>query len=74
MIQQILSAVNYMHSQRIIHRDLKPENILLDDKSKQNKSWSIKIVDYGTAKDLQDELKTTECKGTPAYMAPEVIK
>lgn len=34
VIQQILSAMRYMHQQNIIHRDLKPENILLDDRSK----------------------------------------
>ena len=62
-----------MHEQNIIHRDLKPENILLSEKSKQNKSWSIKLVDYGTAKQIEKGGITDEYQGTPAYMAPEVI-
>jgi serine/threonine protein kinase len=28
-MQQLLSAVAYIHMNRIIHRDLKPENIMM---------------------------------------------
>ena len=30
VMKQLLSAVNYCHSNNIVHRDLKPENILLE--------------------------------------------
>ena len=29
LMQQVFSAVQYLHTRNIIHRDLKPENILL---------------------------------------------
>lgn len=41
MIQQILNAVEYLHSLGIAHRDLKPENLLMDS------NMNIKVVDFG---------------------------
>ena len=35
IMKQVLSCINYCHSQGIVHRDLKPENILLE----QNKEF-----------------------------------
>jgi serine/threonine protein kinase len=29
LVEQILTAVQYLHSRNIVHRDLKPDNILL---------------------------------------------
>jgi serine/threonine protein kinase len=52
----------------IIHRDLKLENILIDNLG------IVKICDFGVSKLLYTEdTKASECCGTPAYMAPEVI-
>ena len=35
LMKQVLSCINYCHSNHIVHRDLKPENILLE----QNKEF-----------------------------------
>lgn len=64
---KLMSAVNYLHSQSIVHRDLKPENIMLDDEN------SIKLIDFGTAREFVPGGKMKNCHGTPYYIAPEVL-
>ncbi|WJX58446.1 CBL-interacting serine/threonine-protein kinase 10 [Trifolium repens] len=69
--KQLISAVDYCHSRGVYHRDIKPENILLDENE------NLKISDFGLSalaeSRRQDGLLHTTC-GTPAYVAPEVIK
>lgn len=36
-MEQILSAVFYLHSKNIVHRDIKPENIILECKNDDSK-------------------------------------
>ncbi len=69
VVKQILSAVNYIHSNSIVHRDLKPENILLDTV----KNNIIKIIDWGTARFFEKNKKMNKVSGTPYYIAPEVL-
>lgn len=71
LVNQILSAVDYLHSLNIVHRDLKPENLLYksaDDDSK------IMLSDFGLSKILVDNSKMKTACGTPGYVAPEVLR
>lgn len=66
---QLVSALNYLHSQRIIHRDLKPQNVLISS------NGTIKICDFGFARVLSNTtLALNSIKGTPLYMAPELVQ
>lgn len=67
-LQQIISALVYLHAHKVIHRDLKLGNFFLSDK------MEIKIGDFGLATKLEfdGEKKRTIC-GTPNYIAPEVL-
>eukprot|EP00303_Exanthemachrysis_gayraliae_P008394 CAMPEP_0205999402 /NCGR_PEP_ID=MMETSP1464-20131121/829_1 /ASSEMBLY_ACC=CAM_ASM_001124 /TAXON_ID=119497 /ORGANISM="Exanthemachrysis gayraliae, Strain RCC1523" /LENGTH=375 /DNA_ID=CAMNT_0053372601 /DNA_START=16 /DNA_END=1143 /DNA_ORIENTATION=- len=72
VVGQIARALHYMHDHGVTHRDLKPENVLLKDSS-QNPV--VKVSDFGLASVIDsnhDVMKTAV--GTPAYVAPEVLK
>lgn len=71
IMYQLLSAVNYCHSNNIIHRDLKPENILIT--SKIDNLYNIKVIDFGTAKIFEDNKKERKVIGSSYYIAPEVL-
>ncbi|CAJ0548883.1 Ff.00g024960.m01.CDS01 [Fusarium sp. VM40] len=74
ILQQIFSALEFLHGLGLAHRDIKPENILLFDKE----CLHIKLADFGLTKNIgcepdSVELATTLC-GTPSYVAPEVLE
>jgi serine/threonine protein kinase len=74
--RQILSALNYLHTNRVAHRDLKPENVMLKHKIKNIHVDVpvLKLADFGLARATGSRgLMTTFC-GTPYYVAPEVIE
>lgn len=69
---KILEAVAYAHQQGIVHRDLKPANIMI------NQEGAIKILDFGIAKQIDQEARfrtrTGVRMGTIYYMSPEQLK
>ncbi len=69
ILVQVLSALDYIHSQGIIHSDVKPENILVgaDDEGRPH----ARLVDFGISARLG--AMTGGRGGTLAYMAPELF-
>ncbi|XP_037494301.1 mitogen-activated protein kinase kinase kinase NPK1 isoform X2 [Jatropha curcas] len=68
--ESLLLGLEYLHKNGIMHRDIKGANILVDNKG------CIKLADFGASKKVV-ELATINgaksMKGTPYWMAPEVI-
>ncbi|CAJ1965565.1 unnamed protein product [Cylindrotheca closterium] len=83
LLQNILSAVAYMHEHGVVHRDLKASNFVFASKTTNT---DIKIIDFGLARklplkegpadsptyDTLEQILTTKV-GTPYYVAPEVL-
>jgi WD40 repeat protein len=71
----VCQAVQHAHQKGIIHRDLKPSNVLV---TLQDGSPLVKVIDFGIAKALGQELTDqtlftgfAQLLGTPLYMSPE---
>jgi tetratricopeptide (TPR) repeat protein len=62
---QACDALATAHEANIVHRDIKPDNLMIDG------SGTVKITDFGLAKSLASDAKTTKVMGTPHYMSPE---
>jgi serine/threonine protein kinase len=62
--KSICDVLSHMHSQSppLVHRDLKPDNIMLLDDQR-----SIKLIDFGTARDLGRSQKERQAAKTRVY-------
>lgn len=71
LMEHLFEGINHIHSQGICHRDLKPENILFSD---NNDFSSLKIIDFGLGKNLNNPQEDNDFVGSPHYVAPEILK
>uniref|UniRef100_A0A6G1SAC2 Serine/threonine-protein kinase ULK3 n=1 Tax=Aceria tosichella TaxID=561515 RepID=A0A6G1SAC2_9ACAR len=74
--QQLVQGLEVLHAEKIVHSDLKPANILLSIPPVGScRNVKLKIADFGFSRKLQaNEKYTMGIKGSPLYMAPEVLR
>ncbi|KAL5210127.1 hypothetical protein ABZP36_005750 [Zizania latifolia] len=65
--RQILNGLVYLHERNVVHRDIKCANILVDV------NGSVKLADFGLAKEMSKINMLRSCKGSVYWMAPEVV-
>jgi serine/threonine protein kinase/tetratricopeptide (TPR) repeat protein len=72
LFREVCDAVGHAHRHLIVHRDLKPSNIMVTPEG------SVKLLDFGIAKQLEPDLfgdltRTGMRAMTPGYAAPEQL-
>ncbi|KAM1653561.1 hypothetical protein ACFX14_006129 [Malus domestica] len=65
--RQIVSGLAYLHERNTVHRDIKGANILVGP------NGEIKLADFGMAKHITNCASMLSFKGSPYWMAPEVV-
>lgn len=71
-IRMLAEAMKYLRDNNISHFDLKPQNLLLTRPSPSS-TYVLKICDFGFAQHLETDEENSTVKGSPLYMAPEII-
>ena len=65
--RQLVEALLYIHRQGFFHRDLKPENLLVAP------DLTVKIIDFGIAREIRSKPPYTEYVSTRWYRSPEML-
>jgi eukaryotic-like serine/threonine-protein kinase len=69
LLEQLTSAVAYMHSLGLMHRDIKPANMLFDQ------DHHLYLTDFGIVTWLGERPGCDgHMMGTPHYVAPEILE
>jgi serine/threonine protein kinase len=63
LLIEILTVLQYVHSEDVLHRDLKPSNI------RRRVDGKIVLIDFGAAKEVREngQISVTSAIGTPGY-------
>jgi len=75
--RQLLLGLAFLHHCGVAHRDIKGANVLiLEDTSKEKDPVTLKLADFGCARDVHSKKEDVDNvgRGTPSWMAPEVIR
>lgn len=71
VLRQICTGLAFLHQSKVVHADLKPDNFLFVNPSKDS---PLRIIDFGMSKFVKRRQYFHSLRGTPYYIAPEVIK
>jgi len=67
MFYQLCQSLAYIHSKRIAHRDITPNNVLVAE------NGELKLADFGSAKELDDDHTSMSYICSRYYRAPELL-
>ncbi|XP_075432057.1 LOW QUALITY PROTEIN: serine/threonine-protein kinase ULK3 [Ascaphus truei] len=68
-LQQLACALKFLYERNISHLDLKPQNLLLSSLDRPH----LKLADFGFAQHMYPQDEPQALRGSPLYMAPEMV-
>jgi len=71
MIQQVGSALSFVHQQKFTHLDIKPQNVML-----RKRGFEAVLIDFGLARQVTapGKLRTNSNSGTECYAPIELLE
>ncbi|MEG4329785.1 serine/threonine-protein kinase [Microcoleus sp. herbarium5] len=71
MIQQVGSALSFVHNQKFTHLDVKPQNVML-----RKRGFEAVLIDFGLARQVTapGKLRTNSNSGTECYAPIELLE
>jgi serine/threonine protein kinase len=76
LVGQLCHGLAAAHRAGVVHRDLKPANVFIARSRRAGVSFTVKILDFGIAKVVQESGSggsDTDTVGSPLWMAPEQL-
>ena len=72
ILRQATEGLVFLHSFNFVHRNLKPSNILIAQDKRNPEKYVVKLSDFRTAKNLQDEKEQEHSgpSGSDGWIAP----
>jgi serine/threonine-protein kinase len=67
ILEPLTAGLAAAHAAGKLHRDLKPENVFLSD------NGTVKLGDFGLAREISSHTQTGSLVGTAAYLSPELV-
>nr|WP_263013062.1 serine/threonine-protein kinase [Ancylothrix sp. D3o] len=69
LLGDLLSVLEFVHSNSVIHRDIKPANVI-----RRNSDRRLVLVDFGASKLVGGGNRVATILGSPEYVAPEQLQ
>ena len=68
ILRQVVDAMEWLHENMVVHGDIKDENMIIEPQTR-----NVMLIDFGSAKLLDDAYEPITFKGTKVYCPPEAI-
>ena len=74
ILYELCETLTFVHNHKLLHQDIKPANILVKRTTAYGPDLPlVKLIDFGLTY-RRDAGAAVELVGTPAYVAPEVVR